>query len=121
MAVQQDMGYGMAVDGVPWYQTYGNKTNSTLSADGTKTAVRVHVANFAEGEIYTFQDGAFTASLSGPSCLGDEVCQFECLQNNLAYPPISRRISEPSYLINYFTTLLIFNSLLCILSSNYGH
>ena len=74
VAFQQDMAYGMAVDDVPWDQTYANMTNPMLSADGKNTAATVQVENFAAGEIYKFQEGAFTAALNGQR-LGNEVCQ----------------------------------------------
>ena len=65
VAIQQDMAYCMAVNDVAWEQTFSNMTNPTLSPDGTTTAAAVQVADFGEGEIHKFQEGAFTVALEG--------------------------------------------------------
>ena len=45
------MTYCMAVDDIPWEESFANMTNPTLSSDGNQTAACVQVEKFAEGEI----------------------------------------------------------------------
>ncbi|NNL74942.1 MAG: WD40 repeat domain-containing protein, partial [Desulfobacterales bacterium] len=58
-AVQRDMSYCMALNDVVWENTFPNMTHPTLSPDGTQTAAAVQVAEFSEGEIHKFQQGAY--------------------------------------------------------------
>jgi len=65
VAIQQDMQYGAAVNGEPWENLYANMTNFTMSANGMHTAGAVQTEGFAEGEIFKFQEGCYTAAADG--------------------------------------------------------
>ncbi len=65
VAFQQDMQYGMALNGVPWEETYNNMTYFALSPDGNRTAGAVQVKSADSGQVHKFQEGTFTAAIEG--------------------------------------------------------
>ena len=65
VAVQQDMKYGMACNGILWKNTYFNITNMAIGPDGKKTAGVVQVTDIGQGEIFKFQSGIFTVAVNG--------------------------------------------------------
>ena len=57
--------YGMAVDGMSWDTGYSGIAQGVLSQDGLKSAAVVQLKAISEGDIFTFQEGIFTAAING--------------------------------------------------------
>ncbi len=64
-AVQQDMRYGMSVNGEIWGNLYDNANNFSISADGTRTACAVQVKGMAAADIAAFKAGVFSIAVDG--------------------------------------------------------
>ncbi|WP_147822556.1 electron transfer complex subunit TmcD [Salidesulfovibrio onnuriiensis] len=67
---QQDMQYGMVVNGTIWENLFENANNFVLSPDGRKSAAAVQVKPMAQADIYTFQEGIYQVAVDGEA-LGD--------------------------------------------------
>jgi hypothetical protein len=65
VAAQQDMKYGMVVDGKPWKQFFENANQFTLSRKGDKSAAVVQTTSLAQADIQTFQNGCYTVAVDG--------------------------------------------------------
>jgi hypothetical protein len=65
VAAQQDMKYGMVVDGKPWKQFFENANQFTLSRRGDKSAAVVQTTSLAQADIQTFQNGCYTVAVDG--------------------------------------------------------
>jgi len=65
VACQKDMAYFMTTNDVPWENEYANMTDMTLGPDGQSTAATVQVAEVNEGDIFAFQEGAYTIAANG--------------------------------------------------------
>lgn len=64
-AVQQDMRYGMSVNGELWETLFENANNFAISADGSKAACAVQVKNMAAADIAAFQAGVYSVAVDG--------------------------------------------------------
>lgn len=64
-AVQQDMQYGMVVDGAIWETLYENANNFALSPDGKHSAAAVQVESLGQADIFKFQEGVFKVAVDG--------------------------------------------------------
>ncbi len=65
VAAQQDMKYGMVIDGKPWKQFFENANQFTLSQKGDKSAAVVQTTSLAQADIQTFQNGCYTVAVDG--------------------------------------------------------
>jgi hypothetical protein len=65
VAAQQDMTYGMVVDGKPWKQFFENANQFALSRKGDKSAAVVQTKSFAQADIQAFQNGCYTIAVDG--------------------------------------------------------
>lgn len=64
-AVQQDMQYGMVVNGIIWDNLFENANNFALSPDGSKSAAAVQVKSLGQADVFTFQKGIFQVAVDG--------------------------------------------------------
>ncbi len=57
--------YGMAVDGEPWENLYGNANQPAFSSDGAHAAAVVQVVQLAQADIEGFKKGVYTVAIDG--------------------------------------------------------
>ncbi|GAB7024516.1 electron transfer complex subunit TmcD [Salidesulfovibrio brasiliensis] len=65
VGVQQDMQYGMVVNGTIWDELFENANSFALSPCGKHSAAAVQVQALAQADIFTFQDGVFSLAVDG--------------------------------------------------------
>jgi len=65
VAVQQDMEYGVAINGEIWETLYANGTGFVLSDCGNHAALAVQVEDMAQADIYKYQKGIYTVAVDG--------------------------------------------------------
>jgi len=65
VAAQQDMQYGMVVNGKPWTGFFENANQFTLSTAGDRSAAVVQTKSFAQADIQAYQAGCYTVAVDG--------------------------------------------------------
>ncbi len=88
VCIQQDMKYGMSLNGEVWPTLYENANNWALSADGKSTAAAVQVERLAAADIAAFKQGVFSIAVNGKAW--DEVF-MNCYTP--AFDPAGKRVA----------------------------
>lgn len=65
ICAQQDMRYGMLLNGEPWPNFFENANNWSLSKDGARSCAAVQVKSTAAADIAAFQQGVFSVAVDG--------------------------------------------------------
>lgn len=65
VAVQQDMRYGMALNGETWENLFDNANQFAISPDGKSVGCAVQVEPMGQAEIFKFQSGVYSVAVNG--------------------------------------------------------
>ncbi len=65
VATQQDMEYGIVVNGKPWKNFFENANQFVLSQTGNSSAAVVQAKTFAQADIHAYQAGCYTVAVDG--------------------------------------------------------
>ncbi len=72
-AAQQDMQYGMVVNGKPWETFFENANQFALSQAGDHSAAVVQSKTFGQADIHAYQEGCYTVAVDGEAWSRDFV------------------------------------------------
>jgi hypothetical protein len=105
-AVQQDMEYGMSVNGVLWENLFENANNFAISSDGKKSAAVVQVKPMGQADLQTFRDGIFSIAVDGVAWDNNLMNLWTPVFDNNAY-----RVAAQVRLTLYDYSIIVDNTL----------
>lgn len=105
-AVQQDMEYGMSVNGAIWENLFENANNFAISPDGKKSAAVVQVKSMGQADLKTFRSGIFSLAVDGVAWDNNLMNLWTPVFDNNAY-----RVAAQVRLTLYDYSIIVDNTL----------